>query len=183
MRLVAALLMLSLGGLPPGLPDLAFTVPTQGQRTVSDYRGKVVAVEFFYTTCTQCAPSVQMIQKLEQEFGNQGFQAIAVAFNPNAEVLVEDFTKEHHLAVPVGWSLGNDVSAFLGYGPEDRFVVPQIVLIDRAGKIRFRTKAQGEDSLRNEPVLRQRITELLQPPQPNQHLKSQATPSPERKRR
>jgi peroxiredoxin len=163
MRLLASLLMLSLGGLAAERPNLAFTVPTQGQRTIAELRGKVAAVAFIYTTCTHCIDTVQALQKLEQELGNQGLQAIAIAFNPNAEMLVEDFTKEHHVNIPVGWSLGNDVSAYLGYGPQDRFVVPQIVLIDRMGKIRLRTKAQGEDSLRNEPVLRQKIVELLQP--------------------
>jgi peroxiredoxin len=163
MRLVAAVLLLTFVGLAAEPPDLAFTVPTQGQRTISELRGKVAAVAFIYTTCTHCISTVDALQKLEQELGNQGLQAIAIAFNPNAEVLVENFTKEHHVNIPVGWSLGNDVSAFLNYGPQDRFVVPQIVLIDRTGKIRFRTKAQGEDSLRNEPVLRQRIGELLHP--------------------
>jgi hypothetical protein len=105
-----------------------------------------------------------MVQKLEQDLGSQGFQAIAVAFNPNAEVLTEDFIKDQHLTLPVGWTTGNDVTSFLGYGPADRFVVPQIVLLDRTGAIRFQTKAQGQDELRGEPVLRQRIMELLRPP-------------------
>ena len=174
MRVSAALVtLLSFGSLlsaappvPRPAPDLAFTVPTQGQRTVSDFRGKVVALEFIYTTCTHCATAVQTMQKLEQELGSQGFQAIAIAFNPNAEVLTEYFTKERHLTMPVGWTNGDDVTAFLGYGPADRFVVPQIVLIDRTGTIRFETKAQGEDNLRSEPVLRQKILELLHPPKP-----------------
>ncbi len=122
MRVPAALvILLSFGtllGAAPPVPrpaqDLAFTVPTQGQRTLSDFRGKVVALEFIYTTCTHCAGAVQTMQKLEQELGSQGFQAIAVAFNPNAGVLTEDFTKEQRLTIPVGWTIGNDVSAFLG---------------------------------------------------------------------
>jgi peroxiredoxin len=148
---------------PKPARPIAFTVPTRGQQTLSDFRGKAVALEFIYTTCTHCASSVQMLQKLQQELGGRGFQAIAVAFNPNAEVLTEDFIKEQHLTIPVGWTFGADVTAFLNYGPADRFIVPQIVLIDRAGAIRYQTKAQGEDPLRNEPVLRQKILELLEP--------------------
>lgn len=167
MRLAAAMLtLLSVGSALTAVPEIAFTVPTQGQHTLNDYRGKVVALAFIYTTCTHCAATVQTLQKLEQELGNQGFQAIAIAFNPNAEVLTEDFVKDQHLTIPVGWTIGNDVTAFLGYGPTDRFVVPQIVLIDRAGAIRFQTKAQGEDVLRSEPVLREKIMELLHPAKP-----------------
>jgi peroxiredoxin len=174
MRLVAVLVTLVSVGLaliaapplPRPAPEIAFTVPTQGRRTVSDYRGKVVALAFIYTTCSHCAATTQTMQKLEQELGSQGFQALVVAFNPNAEVLTDDFIKEQHVTLPLGWTIGNDVTAFLGYGPTDRFVVPQIALIDRTGAIRFQTKAQGEDALRSEPVLRQKIVGLLHPAKP-----------------
>ena len=168
MRLVAPLLSLAIAAVtmaqpPKSAPPLAFTVPTQGQQTLNDFRGKVVVLEFIYTTCGPCASSLQTLQKLQRDLGSRGFQAIAVAFNPNAEVLTEDFSKEQHLTIPLGWAFGNDVSAFLGYAPADRFIVPQTALIDRTGAIRYQTKAQGEDPLRNEPVLRQRILDLLQP--------------------
>jgi len=171
MRIAAALVTLfgiasAISAAPPlprPAPEIAFAVPTQGQHTLSDYRGKVVALVFIYTTCAHCAAAATMMQELEQELGSQGFQAVAVAFNPNAEVLTENFIKDQHLTLPVGWTIGNDVTAFLGYGPTDRFVVPQVVLIDRTGAIRFQTKAQGEDDLRNKSVLRQKILELLHP--------------------
>lgn len=148
---------------PRPAPDFAFTVPAQGRRSLSDFHGKVVAVAFIYTTCAPCEATVQTMGKLQQEFGNQGFQAIAVAFNPNAEVLMDDFVKSQRVTFPLGWTTGNDVTEFLGYSPPDRFVVPQIVLIDRSGAIRFETQAQGEDALRSESVLRQKIGELLHP--------------------
>jgi hypothetical protein len=58
MRIIASLaallfLGLSLPAAPPAArqaPDIAFTVPGQGQRKLSDYLGKVVALEFIYTT-------------------------------------------------------------------------------------------------------------------------------------
>jgi peroxiredoxin len=171
MRIIASLaallfLGLSLPAAPPAArqaPDIAFTVPGQGQRKLSDYLGKVVALEFIYTTCTHCQASARSMQKLQQDLGPQGFQAIEIAFNPNAEVLTDDFTKNQHLTLPVGWAVGNDVTSFLGYGPADRFVVPQIVLIDRAGVIRHQTRAQGADDLRSEPILRQRIMGMVRP--------------------
>jgi peroxiredoxin len=171
MRIIASFaallfLAMSLPAAPPAArqaPEIAFTVPGQGQQKLSDYLGKVVAVEFIYTTCTHCQAAAQSMQKLQQDFGPRGFQAIEIAFNPNAEVLTEDFTKDQHLTLLVGWAVGNDVTSFLGYGPADRFVVPQIVLIDRTGVIRHQTRAQGADDLRGEPILRQRIVGMIGP--------------------
>jgi peroxiredoxin len=148
---------------PRPAPELSFTVPSQGQRKLSDYLGKVVAVEFIYTSCAPCVNAAQNLQKLQAEFGSQGFQAIDVAFNPNAEVLLANFINDNHLTLPVGWTLGSDVTSFLGYGPADRFVVPQIVLIDQKGLIRYQTQAQGDDSARSGPMLRQRVAEMLHP--------------------
>lgn len=125
------------------------------------YLGKVVALEFIYTTCKHCLPPALALEKLQLELSGQGFQAIEIAFNPNASVLADSFIADQNLKIPVGWTLGEQVSSFLGYGPADRFVVPQIVLVDRTGAIRYQTGVQGHDDLRTEPVLRQRITELL----------------------
>lgn len=146
---------------PRPAPNLTWTVPGQGQQTLRQYLGKVVAVEFVYTTCKHCLTPAQALEKLQSEFGGQGFQAIDIAFNPNASVLASTFIADQHLNLLVGWTLGEQVSAFLGYGPADRFVVPQIVIVDRTGAIRYQTGVQGHDDLRSEPVLRQRIAELL----------------------
>ena len=35
-------------------PELAFTIPSQGSKLLSQYRGKVVALEFIFTTCPHC---------------------------------------------------------------------------------------------------------------------------------
>ena len=152
---------------PRPAPDFAFTVPSQGQRRVSDYAGKVVALEFMYTTCDACATATQEMQKLQTEFGEQDFQAIAIAIDPNAEVLAPDFCSERHLTIPVGWAFRSDAASFLGYVSSDRFVVPQIVLIDRSGVVRFQTQAQArnkeEDELRKDALLRERISGLIHP--------------------
>ena len=143
--------------------------------TVSRQSGRT---RIYLHTCKHCFGPAQVLDKLQQELGGQGFQAIEVAFDPNASVLAEAFIADQHLKLPVGWTLGDQVSPFLGYGPTDRFVVPQIVLVDRAGVVRYQTRVQGHDDLRSEPVLRARITELLQPV--NAPPKSPETAKPQR---
>jgi hypothetical protein len=51
--------------------------------------------------------------------------------------------------------------AFLNLSIMDRFVVPQLALIDRKGMIHYMTPPLGDDTSLTEPVIRQRIEELL----------------------
>ena len=50
---------------------------------------------------------------------------------------------------------------FMGFSLMDRTVVPQVVVIDRKGFIRYQTPATGESDLRSPEVLQQHIEELI----------------------
>jgi peroxiredoxin len=144
-------------------PELAFTVPGQGQKLLSQYRGKVVALEFIFTTCPHCQVASKVMSKFQREYGPQGFQAIDVAVNDNADLLVENFVKDYQVAFPVGWMSKDQMISFMGF-KDGRFVVPQMVLIDRKGNIRYQTpplENEDWDKLMKEDVLKQHIEELL----------------------
>src|ERR1700679_273382 len=74
-------------------PELAFNIPNQGDRLLSQYRGKVVALEFILTTCPHCQAASQVMNKMQERYGNRGFQALDVAIDPNADLKVENFAK------------------------------------------------------------------------------------------
>lgn len=143
-------------------PDLSFTIPGQGQKQLSDYRGKVVALEFIYTTCPHCQAASKLMSKLEEEYGSRGLQVIDVAINLNADLLVENFAKDFQVKFPVGWATPQQMQTFMGF--DARYVVPQLVLIDRKGYIHYQTPAlSGDDwtKLMSEQAIRQHIEELL----------------------
>jgi peroxiredoxin len=144
-------------------PELSFAVPGQGQKQLSDYRGKVVALEFIYTTCPHCQAASKLMTKLQQEYGSRGLQVIDVAINPNADLLVENFAKDFQVNFPVGWTTAQQMQAFMGFS-DARYVVPQLVLIDRKGYIHYQTPPlSGDDwtKLMSEQAIRQHIEELL----------------------
>ena len=143
--------------------ELAFSVPGQGQKQLSDYRGKVVALEFIFTTCPHCQAASKLMTKLQQEYGSRGLQVIDVAINPNADLLVENFAKDFQVNFPVGWTTAQQMQTFMGFS-DARYVVPQLVLIDRKGYIHYQTPAlSGDDwaKLMSEQAIRQHIEELL----------------------
>jgi thiol-disulfide isomerase/thioredoxin len=144
-------------------PELAFTVPGQGQKLLSQYRGKVVALEFIFTTCPHCQAASKVMSKFQREYGPQGFQALDIAINDNADLLGENFVKDYQVAFPVGWMSKDQMLSFMGF-KDGRFVVPQMVLIDRKGNIRYQTPAlenEDWDKLMKEDVIKQHIEELL----------------------
>ena len=106
---------------------------------------------------------MQILNRLHEEFGGHGLQIVAVAVNPNANILVDDFAKEQHLSFPFGWCTREEARRLLAMTPADRFVVPQVVLISPVGDILQQTAPQGDDSLRNESTLRARISAILTP--------------------
>ena len=161
---ISALLFAADTNTPRKAPELAFTVPGQGQKLLSQYHGKVVALEFIFTTCPHCQAASRVMTKFQQEFGSRGFQAIDVAINDNADLLVDNFIKDYQVGFPVGWTPRDQMLTFMGFSMAERFVVPQLVLIDRKGVIRYHTPPLADDAygkLMSEDAIRQHIEELL----------------------
>ncbi len=145
-------------------PELSFSIPAKGQELLSQYRGKVVALSFIFTTCPHCQAESKYLTKLQGELGSKGLQVIAVAVNPNADLLVENFARDYQVNFPVGWTSSDQMQTFMGFGSQ-RYVVPQLVLIDRKGNIHYQTPATTDDGnwekIMNQDAIRQHIEELL----------------------
>ena len=145
-------------------PELAFNVPGQGQKLLSQYHGKVVALEFIFTTCPHCQAASKLMTKFQEQYGPRGLQVIDVAVNENADLKVENFAKDYHVNFPVGWAPSTEMLTFMGFPIGARYVVPQLVLIDRNGYIHYQTPATEDenwDKLMKEDAIRQHIEELL----------------------
>jgi thiol-disulfide isomerase/thioredoxin len=144
-------------------PDFTFNLPAKGPQQLSEYRGKVVALEFIFTTCPHCQAASKVMTKFQEEFGARGFQAIDVAVNANADLLVENFARDYKVGFPVGWVPQEQMTAFMGF-TDGRFVVPQLALIDRKGVIHYQTPAKEDDNWdkqMTDEAIRAHIEELL----------------------
>jgi thiol-disulfide isomerase/thioredoxin len=165
-------LLLAQSGTPRKAPELSFVLPGQGEKLLSQYRGKVVALEFILTTCPHCQQASKTMTKFQEEYGPRGFQALDLAINAldegrtpdQASQMVEAFARNFQVGFPVGYIGRDPMMAFMGFSIMDRMVVPQLVLLDRNGNIHYQTTA-GEspdwEKLMNETTLRQHIEELL----------------------
>lgn len=189
MRFLAAAVLLSAAltlqaQAPPVLrpsPKFEVKFPDGNQMLLSSLRGKVVGLLFVHTTCPHCQRTSQVFTKLYQEYKARGFEAVDVAFNTMANIYVRDFVKDYQIGYPVGFAAPDDVLNYMGFSVMERYVVPQIVWIDRQGNIRSQTPPMGDEKLLQESYWRGMIETLLKEPvEPARKVPTKTTTSAKR---
>ena len=138
---------------PKPAPEMVINMPDGSQKLLSSLRGKVVVLDFIFTTCPHCQHAAVVFTQLYNEYGSKGFQPISVAFNDDIQSqpaqAVNEFVRNFHVGYPVGYSDRAKVLDFLGFSVMDRLVVPQIVWIDRKGMIRSKTTPSENEQNKN----------------------------------
>jgi len=144
-------------------PELAIVEPGGKTTMISSFKGKVVVVEFLFLGSQHCMRVASILNKLQSEFGSRGFQAVGVAFGPEADAgntyLAAQSLK---LMYPLGYASTDNVDNYLARGKDDVLNIPQIVVIDRTGVIRAQSGLRpGNPQLENENSLRILLQDLL----------------------
>jgi peroxiredoxin len=167
-RLLALAVLEAVGGVawaaapvPRKAPEFMIVEPSGKQTALSSLKGKVVVLEFLDTTCPHCQHASVMLSMLHQQLGPRGFQPVGIATYNNAAPQVIGFVKQFSPSYPIGVSDNDTVVKFLGFSPEDRVMVPQIVVIDRKGVIRAQTPPMSEKNLQDQDYLHTLIEALL----------------------
>jgi peroxiredoxin len=168
MRLFAlaalAAFTLAAADVPRPANDFTVTMSSGKLVNISDYKGKVVVVEFLLTTCPHCQRASQGINKVYRDLGPMGLQPIGVAVNEMANMLVDDYVKQFSLDFPVGWSPREPVINFLQHPVMMMMSFPNLVIIDRKGIIRYQYPGGDKFFENEEKNLREVLLPLLKAP-------------------
>jgi thiol-disulfide isomerase/thioredoxin len=167
--LVGTLAVQAAAPVPRPTKEFTIILPSGQQKLLSSYRGKVVMLAFMFTTCPHCQALSKVITTLQKELGPKGFQAVGAFFNdevntPNAGAngqVVANFVSQFQVGFPVGYAAQASVLSYLGHSDIERWVVPQVAIIDRKGVVRAQSAAQGTADLQTEAYLRKYLGELL----------------------
>ena len=107
--------------------------------SISQYKGKVVLVNFWATWCEPCKVEIPWLIEMQQKYGAKGFTVLGVAMDDEGRSVVAPFVQKEKFETTGGESqmnypivIGNDAAAdkfggLLGY--------PTSVLIGRDGKV------------------------------------------------
>jgi peroxiredoxin len=162
--LLAGAALLVPAELPRKSPELAIGMPDGGQISLSQYRGKVVLVEFLVTTCPHCQHAAQVMNRLQAEYGPKGFQAIGVAFNEQDKGQITNFVRAFGVKYPIGFAPRETAYKYLQADINTGFHVPQLVFIDRSGVIRLQSLPREDHVTAREDNIRNWLDKLLKEP-------------------
>jgi peroxiredoxin len=111
-------------------PDFALKDADGKVVHLSDYRGKVVLLDFWATWCGPCKIEIPWFMDMERRDKDKGFEVLGVAMDDEGWEAVKPFAKQ--IGINYRLVMGNDQTAAM-YGGVD--ALPTTFLIDRAGKI------------------------------------------------
>ncbi len=132
------------GGNPPpgaagarrasGGPAPDFTLPSLDGKSVrlSDYKGKIVLIDFWSTTCDPCMVEMPHLVDLYKRHKDKGFVVLAISLDgPESRAQVNSVVHDKDMIFPV---LLDEETAVVGkFNPKKE--MPYTVLVDRDGHI------------------------------------------------
>lgn len=116
------------------LPPVTLNLLDGGTLDLQAKKGKVLIIDFWATWCLPCISEIPIFNQLEKEYGDRGFEVIAVSLDEEGAAKVKPFLKQHPMSYTQ--TIGDAKTAGdLGVGESS---LPVALLVDRQGRIRFR---------------------------------------------
>ena len=114
---------------PTPVPETSFTDPEGGTHSLTDYKGKVVLLNFWATWCAPCREEMPSLDALQAELGGDDFQVVAIAAGHNPAPAITKFLTEAEITnLPVLLDPRQGLARGMGV-----MGMPVTVLIDRDG--------------------------------------------------
>ena len=113
-------------------PAPEFSLKDSGGKTVklSDYKGKIVLLNFWATWCGPCKIEIPWFMDFEQEYKDRGFAVLGVSMDEDGWNAVKPYLETHKVNYRV--LLGDDTVGGLYGGVES---LPTTFIIDRDGRV------------------------------------------------
>lgn len=126
-------------------------------RSLSEFRGKVVLLDFWATWCRPCGESLAVYDRWQRELGERGLIVVAVSVD-EADIDVAGFAKRHCPTAVALRDPGGKLASELGLP-----TMPTAFLIDRDGRIRYRHVGFDRQKM---SALRADLVRVLEAPNP-----------------
>ena len=132
----------------PLAPD--FTLPDLSGKmeTLSDYRGKVVVVDFWATWCPPCRMTIPVLIKLQEKYSKKGLVILGISLDdpqqfPNQYLLT--FKAKHKINYTI---VRYNPTVMQDYFGTEAPAIPTMFVVDRKGKIRDKIVGYQPEALK-----------------------------------
>lgn len=120
---------------------------------LSDYRGKVVLINFWATWCGPCKAEMPSMEALYGNYNRKDFEILAVSIDTEGEPRVRSYVEKGGFTFPILLDF-----AFMLNDQYQVRVVPTSFVVDRQGKIAYRSLGARDW---NDPEIRTVINRLI----------------------
>ena len=135
---------------PVGKPAPSFTLQDLNGKTVSfsDFKGKVVVLDFWATWCPPCVMEIPHFIELYDQYKDRGFAMVGISVDREGVSVVESFVRKYRVNYPILMTDGQVQKTYGGIPS-----IPTTFVIDSAGNIRqkyvgYREKAVFEADIK-----------------------------------
>jgi cytochrome c biogenesis protein CcmG/thiol:disulfide interchange protein DsbE len=125
------LLILAACARRPAAPGSWYVANNQSTK-LSDYKGKVVVLDFYATWCEPCRAETPRLVQLQKDLGPSGLQVVGLNVGGDDDrAQVPVYAKEFGVEYPLGFPDDNLVDQYL----TDNQDIPQAFVFDRQGDL------------------------------------------------
>lgn len=133
-------------------PSIPFTAK-EGNKTLQDFQGDVVLLNFWATWCPPCIKEMPMLEQLSKDYADEPFEVVAVSIDFKGFETAESFLTKHNIKLTT--YADRKTRLYDSFSADG---LPFSVLIDRKGNIRERFNGFFDWS---SPEMRAKIDNLL----------------------
>lgn len=130
-------------------PDFTLLDLDGGERSLSDFKGKVIILDFWATWCPPCRAEIPHFVELYNDYKDEGLEVIGVSLDNNAKKVIPSFSEQYKINYVL---LIADKKVTRDYGGIGS--IPTTFIIDRDGNIvkkyvGYRDKEVFEKDIKN----------------------------------
>jgi len=128
---VAALSLMSPKPVKPA-KDFQVTTPDNQPLSLTNFKGKVVFLNFWATWCKPCEAEMPGMERLHRRYRDRGLVVLAISEDAGGAGAVSPFVRKHQLTFPIGLDPKMAVASLYGV-----WTLPSTFIIDRQGNRAF----------------------------------------------